>query len=385
MTRISKRVKRSNKSRSYKLRGGVGSGRFSQADPEAYVKSEELEELKAALAKASLKLTEEAPPPRPPKNSFRSEAAAAEEPPPRPPASLKPESLRSVSLLSASAELPRGIDLFKNDSKYSSKYQIYKNIYELLMAYISKGIKLMLFDFDNTVSKQHLYDLINKQNMQLIDILHTINDEHTLMPEKYKIKGTYFPKIYESFHYPDKLIREGLKFHTGIDALSDVQNSESFFKVFCIIAKQLGLQIGIVSRGNCDVIQQVLNTVFTNSDVRMVCIPDFRIEGGKYRDRANDKCPGGVGLAEGKSPGLAEGKSPFKNIAIMRQINMIGGILPENVIMFDDDNKNLTAIKADDTLKAMHTYHLKGEDSERGIDFKTLQAAVNGIRIHSQA
>lgn len=379
MTRISKRVKRSNKSRSYKLRGGGGSGRgrFSNANPEAYV---DAEDVKAALAEAKASLSSaaaEALPPRPPKKSLSSAAAAAEEesPPPRPAASLKPASLRST-LLSASAELPSKIDLFKNKSKYSSEFQIYKNIYELLMVYISKGIKLMLFDFDNTVSKKHIYDLISSDPHKiLIDILHKINYEHTLIPTKFEDKGTYFPKIYESFHYPYELIREGLKFHTGIEALSDDQKSESFFKVFCIIAKQLGLQIGIVSRGSCDVIQQVLDTVFTNPDVRMVCIPDFRIEGGNNPN--NKKCPGGVGLAEGKHL--------FKNKAIMQQINMIGGILPENVIMFDDDNKNLVAIKTNEKLKDMHTYHLKGEDIESGIDFKTLQAAVDGIRIHSQA
>jgi hypothetical protein len=388
MTRISKRVKRSNKSRSYKLRGGTG--RFSIANPGDYVTTEDLETaLAQAQAKASLSSAAAAeppssrppsrpppPPPPPPPKSLRAaeaEAAAAaeaEEPPPRPAASLKHASLYSA-LLSASAELLSKINLFENESKYNSALQIYKNIYELLMVYISKGIKLMLFDFDNTVSKKHIYNLLTKENIDLNKILAEINDEHT--PKNFVNLGTYFPKIYESFHYKDEFIRKDLIFHAGIDGLSDEAKSESFFKVFCIIAKQLGLQIGIVSRGSCDVIQKVLDTVFTNPDVRMVCIPDFRIEGGNILKSGihtipNNKCPGSVGLAAGAEH--------FKNIAIMQQINMIGGILPENVIMFDDDNRNLKAIKANENLKAMYTYHLNEEDIKRGIDFKTLRAAI---------
>ena len=196
------------------------------------------------------------------------------------------------SAAAAYTELVDGKQKMKNQEMKNIKIdQIVLN--EIANTIKENGIRLMLFDFDQTASKKHIYSILKKVEILsekgkiLADIIKTIKDEKTE-----KSIGTYFSKCFEQTTYND----DGKKNQYLL-------SNSYFFPELVKALYKVNILVGIVSRGDCNVIQQVLNAVFKDEEERNIYIPDERIEGGdeKSMKEGNPRCHGGIGRSSGKN------------------------------------------------------------------------------------
>ena len=182
------------------------------------------------------------------------------------------------------------------------------------------GIDLIMFDFDNTASKQHIYNMWQLNRSIVKDIIEKIHDEHMYNT------GTYFSKCHEMLNSNGKRIFES--------------NLYFFVEVVKALHKA-NILVAIVSRGECNVIQQVLNALFKTEDEREKYIPNSRIEGGD-QVKPNYMCHKVYNEYNHEyiSEGRSSGANMYKNKAILALLKDLY-IDPSRSILIDDDDKNI--------------------------------------------
>ena len=191
------------------------------------------------------------------------------------------------------------------------------DILELIRIFVgeleTRYIKLLVFDWDKTISKQHMYhDNIGK------------------------LGG------YRTIEY----VRENLNhyFHT-------LDNDKTVFVELVEKLREKGIRIAIASFGRCKVMADTLDMLFGSKAHRIMYIPDELILGGGY-DNHRHYCAG---------YGEAVGKDKNKNNQL-REILYKTGANNENTLFIDDTNRNLI----NSPMKYVHNIKPINDDEDNG-------------------
>ena len=191
--------------------------------------------------------------------------------------------------------------------QYGGEKSLDEKINDLIRLFQSSDIRLLIFDWDQTISKRDMFrENISKvgRRYPYIDIV------------------LYNKNIY--FH----MLEEG-------DKVGDLA-TESVFVKFVKALKKNNIQVAIASFGRCSVMGDALDILFddfkNDTDNRKKYIPDELILGGDYDDHRR-YCP----EPYGRTPGSGEDKN--------NQINEISaktGVPLQNILFIDDTERNLT-------------------------------------------
>ena len=169
-----------------------------------------------------------------------------------------------------------------------------EKINALVELFKSKDIQLLIFDWDRTISKQHMF----RENIGTVGgpLISVVEDD----------MSNYFHML------------EG--------------NVESVFVKFVEALKKNNIQVAIASFGRCSVMGDALDILFYSRYNRIKHIPNKLILGGDYDDHSR-YCP--------EPYGRARGKGTHKNNQIA-EISEKTGVPLQNILFIDDTKRNLT-------------------------------------------